>query len=343
MIKNIICIAIAFAGLHVNAQSIERQVIGSAGTTLSNGTVSLDFTVGELAVTTITDGTTTLTQGFHQETIILSILVDPIAFLQGALFNNGGGNLMRDDLRSSVLSTTSPYSDNLTCAASVFNAGGTSGTGLANDDIVDWIFVELRDGDDNTSVIASQSALLQRDGNIVGTDGVSNLKFNTAPNNYFVVVKHQNHLGIMTANKVALSDTLATVDFTDSANQITYGTDAQTIFGVPTGVVAMWAGDADSDGRLNYSGALSDLPYIRSQVFNDPNNSVFGGPPVATYHSAGYLATDINMDGVTVYSGAASDVLNIRNNIFNNPSNSVFGGPPTATYVFTQQLPEGAN
>ena len=126
-------------------------------------------------------------------------------------------------------------------------------------------------------------------------------------------------------------------------NQITYGTDAQTTFGVPNGVVAMWAGDANGDGRLNYSGALSDVPSIRGQVFNDPDNSVFGGPPVASYQSEGYNGTDVNMNGFTVYSGATSDVLHVRNNIFNNPSNSVFGGPPTSTYVFIQQLPEGAN
>ncbi len=49
------------------AQSIERQVIGSAGTTLTDGsTASIDFTIGEIAVNTITDGSTTLTQGFHQ-------------------------------------------------------------------------------------------------------------------------------------------------------------------------------------------------------------------------------------------------------------------------------------
>ena len=109
------------------------------------------------------------------------------------------------------------------------------------------------------------------------------------------------------------------------------------------GVLAMWAGDANQDGRLNYLGALSDIPSIRSQVFNDPDNSIFGGPAVATYLSAGYNTTDIDLDGNTVYSGATSDVLFIRNNIFNNPSNSVFGGPAVATYVFTQQLPEGAN
>ena len=124
---------------------------------------------------------------------------------------------------------------------------------------------------------------------------------------------------------------------------MTFGVNAQTTFGMPTNILGMWSGDANGDGVLNYLGGLSDLPLIRSQVFNDPNNSVFGGPPVATYISVGYTGTDIDLDGNSVYSGAINDVLYIRNNIFNNPSNSVFGGPPVATYIFTQQLPEGAN
>ncbi|AUC83236.1 hemagglutinin protein [Lacinutrix sp. Bg11-31] len=337
-LKVIFCLFFCFS----QAQSIERQVIGVSGETLSNGTVSLDFTVGELAVTSITNGTTTLNQGFHQPNIVLGIKVNTIAFLQGALLNSTNG-LMRDDLRAGFLPTTSPYSDTLTCVPSVFNTGGTSGTGLDTDDIVDWIFVELRDENDNINVIANQSALLQRDGDIVSVDGISDLEFNVAAKNYYVVVKHRNHLGIMTANTVALSSTLLTVDFTDANNQVTFGTNAQTTFGMPSGVVALWAGDTNGDGRLNYSGTFSDIPSIRSHVFNDPNNSVFGGPPAATYQSIGYFGTDVNMEGLTVYSGANSDVPNIRNNIFNNSSNSVFGGPPAATYVFIQQLPGGAN
>lgn len=309
---------------------------------MSNGTVSLDFTVGEVAVTTITNGTTTLNQGFHQPNIVLGIKVNTIAFLQGALLNSTNG-LMRDDLRAGFLPTTSPYSDTLTCVPSVFNAGGTSGTGVATDDIVDWIFVELRDENDNTLVLSSQSGLLQRDGDIVSVDGISDLEFNVAAKNYYVVVKHRNHLGIMTANTVALSSTLLTVDFTDANNQVTFGTNAQTTFGMPSGVVALWTGDTNGDGKLNYSGTFSDIPSIRSHVFNDPNNSVFGGPPLASYKSLGYNQTDINMDTFTVYSGADSDVPSVRNNIFNNPSNSVFGGPPLSSYIFTQQLPEGAN
>lgn len=332
------CLCFCFS----QAQSIERHVIGTSGSTLSNGTVSLDFTVGEVAVTTITNGTTTLNQGFHQPNIVLGIKVNTIAFLQGALLNSTNG-LMRDDLRAGFLPTTSPYSDTLTCVPSVFNAGGTSGTGVATDDIVDWIFVELRDENDNTLVLSSQSGLLQRDGDIVSVDGISDLEFNVAAKNYYVVVKHRNHLGIMTANTVALSSTLLTVDFTDANNQVTFGTNAQTTFGMPSGVVALWTGDTNGDGKLNYSGTFSDIPSIRSHVFNDPNNSVFGGPPLASYKSLGYNQTDINMDTFTVYSGADSDVPSVRNNIFNNPSNSVFGGPPLSSYIFTQQLPEGAN
>uniref|UniRef100_UPI002606C037 hypothetical protein n=1 Tax=uncultured Lacinutrix sp. TaxID=574032 RepID=UPI002606C037 len=260
-------------------------------------------------------------------------------FLQGAALNPNIGeeSLMRDDIRiAGLIPTTSPYMDMITCDAAVFNITGDNA-------IVDWIWVELRDATTNTTILSSQSALLQRDGDVVGVDGISSLTFSQAPNNYYIVLKHRNHLGIMTTTPITLSSVNTIVDFTDANNQITFGTDAQTTFGMSSGIVAMWSGDVNEDGQLNYSGGQSDAPGIRSKVFNDPNNSVFGGPPVASYQSVGYNTTDIDMDGLTVYSGGASDVLHIRNNIFNNPSNSVFGGPPTGTYLFIQQLPEGGN
>ncbi len=266
------------------------------------------------------------------------VTVAPKVYLQGAALNPNGSEptIMRDDLRvDGLIPTVSPFADNLTFNASVLNVTGANA-------IVDWVQVELRDQNTNTTIIASQSALLQRDGDVVGVDGVSPLVFNYPSADYYVSVRHKSHLGIMSANAILMTAATKTVDFTDGTTA-TFGTDAQTTFGMPSGILGMWAGDANGDGRLNYSGALSDVPTIRSQVFNDPDNSVFGGPPTATYPSEGYFGTDTDMDGVTVYSGATSDVLYVRNNIFNNPSNSVFGGPPTATYVFIQQLPEGAN
>lgn len=270
------------------------------------------------------------------EIIVRSSLAAKV-YLQGPLLNSTD-NMMKDDLRiAGIIPTTSPYNNDITIAPSILNTTGP-------DAIVDWVFVELRDSSNNTNIIASQSALIQRDGDIVNIDGSSNLHFNNTPsNNYFVAIKHQNHLDIMSNTAVPLSRIATSLDFTNANNQITFGTDAQTSFGVPENTVAMWAGDSNNDGRLNYLGALSDVPNIRSQVFNDPNNSIFGGPPVATYGSLGYYTSDINMDGMSFYAGGTSDVLTIRNNIFNNPSNSVFGGPPVATFTFTQQLPEGAS
>lgn len=47
-------------------QTISNEVISSAGETQSNATVSIDFSVGELAIETISNSSNTLTQGFHQ-------------------------------------------------------------------------------------------------------------------------------------------------------------------------------------------------------------------------------------------------------------------------------------
>ena len=324
----------------VNAQSIERQVLASSGNTISNGTISLDQTLGEVIVGDVSNSAIFLTQGFHQTTVMVSIKINPKVYLQGPL----SGSVMGDNLRSgNYLPITSPYADNATCNASVFNTGGTTGTGVVNDNIVDWMWIELRDANDNTNILASKSGLLQRDGDIVGTDGVSILEFDIAFGDYFIVVNHRNHLGIMTLNTVSLSDNLAVVDFTDANTPITYGTDAQTIFNVPTGFTAMWSGDANGDGVMNYLGALSEIPSIRFQVFNDPDNSFLGGPPSSTYASLGYNTTDLDMNGITKFSGVSTDVLIVRDNIFNNPSNSFLGGPPSSTYTFIQQLPEGGN
>ena len=48
------------------AQSLERQVIGTAGDYVENGDISLSYTVGEPIIETAITGTLILTQGFQQ-------------------------------------------------------------------------------------------------------------------------------------------------------------------------------------------------------------------------------------------------------------------------------------
>lgn len=66
--KNILILGTAIMGFcfATNAQSLDRQVIGSAGGFDSQGGYSLSFTVGEPVVETAISGTLVLTQGFQQ-------------------------------------------------------------------------------------------------------------------------------------------------------------------------------------------------------------------------------------------------------------------------------------
>src|SRR5262245_13950856 len=68
MKKLMVCISIM--GLtNLFAQSLSPQVVASSGTTFSSASSSLEFTIGEVATSTITAGSNTLTQGFHQPEI----------------------------------------------------------------------------------------------------------------------------------------------------------------------------------------------------------------------------------------------------------------------------------
>lgn len=226
-------------------QSIERSVVASSGETITDGTITLDFTIGDLATTTITDGTTTLTQGFQQAEVNLAIQINPIVFLQGAYTNPNAGEemLMRDDLRIAstiLIPTTSPY-DSTTCDASVFTTTGANA-------VVDWVLIELRDATDNTSILASQSALLQRDGDVVAIDGTSNVSIDVAAGDYYVAVKHRNHLGILTASTVALSRSVTSLDLSTDMNAVTGG--ALALRDMGNGIYAMYAGDVNTDGSI---------------------------------------------------------------------------------------------
>ncbi|NQY27894.1 MAG: hypothetical protein HRT69_00310 [Flavobacteriaceae bacterium] len=257
----------------------------------------------------------------------LGVNLSAVVCLQGAALNPNSGEetLMRDDLRvAGIIPTTSPYTDALTCDTSVFTTTG-------NDAIVDWIWVELRDATSNTTVLHSQSALLQRDGDIVGVDGIAALSFNAVSGDYYIAITHRNHLGVMSSSTVALSSNPVTVDFTDSANQITYGSNAQTAFGMSSGVVAMWSGDANGDNIVQYSGATPDSPTILSYALNDAGNFL----NLPTFLVNGYSLNDVDMNGSAQYSGATPDTPFILQNALSHPGNFL----NLSTYSITEQLP----
>jgi len=255
----IIIFALLFSSVLL-AQTLERSVIGVSGTTFSTINTSLDFTVGELVVTTSVNGTTTLTQGFHQEKITLEIQLAPIVFLQGPLVTSGT-NTMDDSLRSnSLLPTTSPYPDALTCQATVFDTTG-------NNAIIDWVWVTLRDKNDTSVILASKSALLQADGDIVGIDGISSLTIDLPTDNYYVAINHRNHLGIMSATAISLHTSTATiVDLSNTTTSIFGG--SNSVIAMSNGIFAMIAGDFDENGQIQNTDANALIQQLGISGYN---------------------------------------------------------------------------
>ena len=262
--------------------------------------------------------------------VFCDIQISPKVFLQGAALNPNTGeeSLMRDDLRvAGYIATQSPYT------LDTIDAGVLTITG--ENAIVDWIVIELRDANDNTSIVTNTSGLLQRDGDIVNFDGVSPVKMRIPEGDYYVSIRHQNHLGIMTTNTVTLSASTTSVDFTDANNQITYGTNAQTTSGMQADVLGMWAGNVNGDTIVQYLGGNSDTPTILATVLNDAGNFL----NFPTYTVVGYKTDDANMDGNTQYTGATPELTFILQNVLAHPGNFL----NFSTYQILEQLPENFN
>ena len=313
----------------LKAQSIYKSSIDSGGASASNGNIQLLYTIGEVNVREASAGNIVLSEGFIGRAF--SITIDPKVFLQGPFLNPSTPGLMNDGLRNgSYLPTTSPYSDGAVAAASVFNDGGTSGSGLAQDNIVDWVWVELRDQNSNTTVLASKSALLQRDGDIVDVDGLSNISFNVGQNNYYVVVKHRNHLGIMSSVALNLLEgSTSTVDFRTNA-LATFGSNARVDMG--SGNWAMWAGDTDGTGKVRFSGASNGANVIKDHILADPSNVL----NFITFASSGYLDIDVDMNGTGKFSGSSNDSNILKDNVLAFPGNVL----NFITYTITTTVPE---
>ena len=239
--------------------------------------------------------------------------------LEGAY--NPNTDRMRDTLRfAGHIPLTEPYT-----ALGFTHAGSGGGETIdasilsvsdVDNAVVDWVLLELRDSSTPTTLVATRSALVQRDGDVVDKDGVSAVTFLAGPGNYHVAVRHRNHLGAMTAAPVALSATAASVDFTSVATS-TYGTEGRK---ATDGKMVLWAGNVLRDGVLRYVGDGND---------RDPILFAIGGSVPTNVSPPGYLQGDVNMDSVLRYVGASND----RDPILEN----IGGSAPTTTR--TEQLP----
>ncbi len=199
------------------------------------------------------------------------------------------GGQMNDLLRSkNLLPTNEPFTN--LGFTQVGGGGETIDPAVlavtGNDAIVDWVFLELRDKNNPTTVLRTRSGLIQKDGDIVDLNGISPISFpGVSADDYYVAVRHRNHLGIRTSTAMSISSLASAIDYTDPSTAI-HGTNSRADLGNNT--MGLWAGNTSGDAMVRATGPpfINDysklLSYLGSQT-----NIVFDT----------YTREDVNMDG----------------------------------------------
>ncbi|GEM_PF-867828 len=245
---------------------------------------------------------TELTQTIHCSGVALRTK----AFLQGAAIRSTDENLMRDDLRKKVLiPEEEPYTE-----LDGFTHHGTGGrekldptllTINGTNAIVDWVLIELRDRNNPSEVISTQSGLIQRDGDVVTADGDSIMVFENVPvNDYYVSIKHRNHLAMYSLYAQRFGPaTIPYVDFTNPFTPV-----MGDIPGVEVGGKrALWSGDISGDAKIIFQGPQNDIFQMFMYILLDETNVEF----LTNFIARGYTQRDFNLDGKVIFQGPGND------------------------------------
>ncbi len=240
------------------------------------------------------------------------------AELQGPF--SASNNLMRDDLRAAgMIPTLEPFT-----ASGFTHVGGGGGetitpsllSGTGMNAVVDWVLIELRNKNTPANIVATRSALIQRDGDVVGTNGSTRIMFNVPNDNYYVALRHRNHLGIMTASSQVLNASPTSIDLSNPGTLV-YGSGSRVALSAVRH--GMWCGNVQRDGQIKYSGTGND---------RDPILLVIGGM-TPNSQVVGYSMGDVDLNGLVKYTGSGNDRDIILLNV----------GSTTPNNVRTEQLP----
>lgn len=146
---------------------------------------------------------------------IEGVTVQVKIFLEGP-YNKTTG-LMETNLSSNnILPLVSPYSQDAKTVNEISN------------NVTDWILLQLYD-DMNNPPVVSKSVFVRNDGMLVLEDGTTQtIPLNASAGDYYIVLRHRNHLAIRSANKITVSSSTPLYDFTISSGQ-TYNNGTKNI------------------------------------------------------------------------------------------------------------------
>lgn len=216
------------------------------------------------------------------------------AYLRGA-WNSGTGqmNTVTGGINN-LLPLNQPYNDP---SFGNYNGGETVSPGFfaAHTNITDWILTDWRkpitglpaDADPSTYT-GRKAAFILNNGTIVDLDGITPLPIDISKQGVgFILLRHRNHLSVMSNAIVSNAMGSFTNDFSQAANAYVnpsvVSSPLQVLPGTSPVKYGLWAGNANKDATVN----AGDVGLVKAN---------------ANAALSGYTGGDVNMDG-TVNAG----------------------------------------
>lgn len=269
----LVCTLSTFAFFNASAQSLTPQVVASGGAYATGGGYSLAYTVGEPVTATLTNGGNILTQGFHQPDLQTIVKLLAKAYLEGAY---NGANMNSTLATLPAFPLAQPYN------AAPWNYNGSENVATLPANVVDWLYVELRDATFNPVSGGKRAVFLLSDGTLRDIDGTAGATFTgVVPGNYYVILRHRNHLAVMSASQLSLPNG-ATYDFTSAAGQA-YGPNQQKSLG--GGKFGLFAGDLTADGVISVADFNFYITQSGINVYNDADANLDKQITVADFNA----------------------------------------------------------
>ncbi len=241
------------SGLDESKLQVHRWIDSSGSWQYEGGTV--DVVNNTVAFTTNQTGEFALFERNH-------VLVSVKALLEGAY--DTGGSMISELSAGGFIPLTSTLADART-------------VGAIPSGVTDWVMLELRSAPDG-SPLSQRSFFVKSNGDLVDWDGAATALSlpDAVDGSYYIVLKHRNHLAVMSASAIALNNGSATAyDFTTGPDKY-YGADAAALDTSPD-FYGLYTGDATGNG----------------QVQNDDKNDVWKVQAGAS----GYKSADFNLNG----------------------------------------------
>jgi len=183
-------------------------------------------------------------------------------------------------------------------------------------------------------------------------NGELGLRFkNLTLDDYYIVVRHRNHLGAMTAVAKTPHEYADIIDFTiDDTGFFDFGTtknindytglSQSDLTGSPesnkNGYKALWGGDFDGDGRIKFVNPNDDLNTLLGNIFGYETDGAYNYSTNFDF-VFGYLNGDYDMNSQSKFDSPNDDKNYLYGKLIFYPLNSDFN---SNFDFFIEQVPE---